>query len=221
VVEHDAHHQIKNNDHHERMNERRRCRATDPLGPSAHSQPLRQTGEALSRAGKLLNSLLAFAEGDTRLEEQRLVNDVIREVAQHVQPELADANVSLELQLDHRASVTVPLGQLTTVLENIIHNAVDAMPQGGSLSIQSSAEDGRCSLVISDTGWGIDEELVARVFEPFYTTKSQELDLEHHPGLGMAVVHGILQRLGHDIWITSTVGSGTEVHIRFAALKIN
>lgn len=183
--------------------------------PNLQVRALRQTGEALARAGKLLNSLLAFAEGDQRPQDQRQINDVVREVAQRVQPELLEANITLDLRLDPRADFSVPLRQFTTVLENVLHNAADAMPNGGSISIEMPRTDGRHTLVISDTGCGMEDQSLKRVFEPFYTTKSRELDFEHHPGLGMAVAHGILQRLGHDIWITSTVDTGTQVHIRF------
>ncbi len=187
--------------------------------PNLQVRALRQTGEALGRAGKLLNSLLAFAEGDQRPQDQQQINDVIRDVAQRLKPELAEANITLELQLDDRADVTVPLGQFTTVLENILHNAIDAMPNGGSISIDMPTAEGRHMLVLSDTGCGMEDRSLRRVFEPFYTTKSRELDFDHHPGLGMAVAHGILQRLGHDIWITSAVNAGTKVHIRLAAPK--
>lgn len=185
--------------------------------PNLQVRALRQTGEALGRAGKLLNSLLAFAEGDQRPQDQRHINDVIREVTQRLQPEFVEANITLELRLDHRADITVPLGQFTTVLENILHNAIDAMPKGGSISIDMPTTDGRRMLVLSDTGCGMEDRSLGRVFEPFYTTKSRELDFEHHPGLGMAVAHGILHRLGHDLWITSVIETGTKVYIRFAA----
>ncbi|NOT02718.1 MAG: sensor histidine kinase, partial [Phycisphaerales bacterium] len=108
-----------------------------------------------------------------------------------------------------------------TVLENILHNCVDAMPNGGSVTMTATHADHRSVLTITDSGCGMTEADRARVFEPFFSTKKDDaMDIEKHPGLGMAVAHGIIHMLGHDIEVASTPGQGTCITIRFHGFAI-
>ncbi|MCH7527825.1 MAG: PAS domain S-box protein, partial [Planctomycetes bacterium] len=182
--------------------------------PEQQRSALLRTSEALGRATKLIDSLAAFAEGDQRHQDLCDLTEVILYVAGYIEPELNAANVKLELQLEAISVMQVPRAQLVTVLENIIHNAVDAMPDGGTATIRTKCDEGVVTLSVSDTGCGADEATLEHIFEPFYSTKTTGMDLEHHPGLGLAVAHGILEVLGHEIKLTSKVGEGTTVTIR-------
>ncbi len=100
-------------------------------------------------------------------------------------------------------------------LTNLIFNAVDAMPAGGTLSLHTRAVDGeahRVVLEITDTGTGMDEQTKRRCIEPFFTTKG-----ERGTGMGLAMVYGMAKRHGAQIEIDSAVGQGTTFRIRFAA----
>lgn len=183
--------------------------------PHLHAKTLRHTSDALARASKLIDSLLAFAEGDLRHHDECDMTEVILEVVQHVDPEMAAQNIKLEVKLDPVPVTPVPRAQLVTVLENIFHNAADAMPEGGTCTVETFIRDKTVVISISDTGCGMDQDALAHVFEPFYSTKSLESDSQRHPGLGLAVAHGILQVIGHSICIESTPGKGTTISVCF------
>jgi CheY-like chemotaxis protein/anti-sigma regulatory factor (Ser/Thr protein kinase) len=112
--------------------------------------------------------------------------------------------------------------ELRDALTNLIFNAVDAMPEGGTLTLRTrlltsgsrSADDVTryVQLEVTDTGIGMDEETRRRCLEPFYTTKG-----ERGTGLGLAMVYGMVQRHSADLDIDSAVGRGTTVRLSFAA----
>jgi signal transduction histidine kinase len=94
--------------------------------------------------------------------------------------------------------------ELRECLTNLIFNAVDAMPKGGTITVRTRAEDDNVRISISDSGIGMTEDEKARCLEPFFTTKG-----DHGTGLGLAVVYGIIQRHGGTIEIDSEKGRGT------------
>jgi len=113
--------------------------------------------------------------------------------------------------------------EIRDALTNLIFNAVDAMPEGGTLSVRSrvvangahAGDTQRAVHVeVSDTGVGMDEETRRRCLEPFYTTKG-----ERGTGLGLAMVYGMVQRHSADLEIDSTVRRGTTVRLIFAAAE--
>lgn len=104
-------------------------------------------------------------------------------------------------------------GEIREALTNLIFNAADAMPNGGTLTVSTGADTtGHVGIAVSDTGIGMDEETKRRCFEPFFTTKG-----ERGTGLGMAMVYGAVQRHSAGIEIDSTVGKGTAVRLVFLA----
>ena len=94
--------------------------------------------------------------------------------------------------------------ELREVLTNLIFNAVDAMPQGGTLRFSTGSEEGRVHIAVGDTGVGMSEEECSRCLEPFYTTKGHQ-----GTGLGLAAVYGFVQRYGGAIGIKSAKGAGS------------
>jgi signal transduction histidine kinase/DNA-binding response OmpR family regulator len=99
--------------------------------------------------------------------------------------------------------------ELTQVVGNLIFNAVEAMPSGGTLGFRTFAEDDSVVIEVEDTGIGMSEETKARFFEPFYTTKP------NGQGLGTSIVYGIVTRHQGKISVTSEEGRGTTVRIAF------
>ena len=100
--------------------------------------------------------------------------------------------------------------ELRDVFTNLIFNAVDGMPQGGTLTIRSAQAEQAVCLEFSDTGVGMDAETRRHCFEPFYSTKG-----EHGTGLGLALVHGIVRRHDGTINIESAPGIGTTFTLCF------
>jgi CheY-like chemotaxis protein len=102
--------------------------------------------------------------------------------------------------------------ELREVLTNLIFNAVDAMPEGGTVTIGTQSLGGGVAIMVSDTGIGMTPAEKERCLEPFFTTKG-----EHGTGLGLSVVYGIIQRHGGTIEIASEKGMGTTFAIHLAA----
>ncbi|CAB5109961.1 hypothetical protein D3OALGB2SA_2343 [Olavius algarvensis associated proteobacterium Delta 3] len=100
--------------------------------------------------------------------------------------------------------------EIYEVLVNIIKNALEAMPEGGSLSVSGSIHHEKVHLQISDTGHGIHKEDVQRIFEPFFTTKGKK-----STGLGLSSSYGIVKKHGGEIHVNSTVGKGTRFTLVF------
>lgn len=171
---------------------------------------LRQAGDALQRAVTLVDGLLAFAEGDRRAGDLADVSELVTQLADVIEPELEKAGVELNFQLAPMPSVAVARTPLNSVLRNIIHNGVEAMPNGGTLSFDVSQNGAEVVILISDTGCGLDEASKQRIFEPFWSTKGAlGSDLEGHAGLGLAVVHGLVHMMSGTITVTSQVGKGS------------
>jgi signal transduction histidine kinase len=98
---------------------------------------------------------------------------------------------------------------LREVLTNLLFNAVDAMPEGGRISLETSVEDNKAVLRVSDTGTGMSESVRQRCLEPFFSTKG-----ERGTGLGLSMVHGIVERHRGQLEIQSVIGKGTTFVIR-------
>jgi signal transduction histidine kinase len=101
-------------------------------------------------------------------------------------------------------------GQLTQVLVNLVVNAVQAMPEGGKLLVQTHVQDGHVVCSVEDTGVGMTEAVLDRLFVPFFTTK----EVNQGTGLGLPVVHGIVTSHGGTIEVASAPGKGTTFTIR-------
>jgi signal transduction histidine kinase/ActR/RegA family two-component response regulator len=139
------------------------------------------------------------------------LNEIIAEVVNITQPRWKGQTLKEGIQIEltiQRGNIPFVMGspsELREVLTNIIFNAVDAMPEGGTLTIatQPQTEDW-VEMRITDTGIGMAEEVKKRVFDPFFTTKGVK-----NSGLGMSVSYGIIKRHGGEILIESESGKGT------------
>jgi signal transduction histidine kinase len=121
--------------------------------------------------------------------------------------------IMTELAPDSPAVMGVE-SEIREALTNLIFNAVDAMPNGGTLSLRTRVADAESHHVVvevSDTGVGMDEEIRRRCLEPFFTTKG-----DRGTGLGLAMVYGMTERHGVQLTIDSAVGQGTTMRLRFA-----
>jgi CheY-like chemotaxis protein len=119
--------------------------------------------------------------------------------------------VTLDLDLQPVPQIPGDEAQLREALMNLIFNAVDAMPDGGTITVRTSRTPDSVMLEVSDTGTGMTDEVRSRCQEPFFTTKGQ-----HGTGLGLSMVYGILQRHSGTLEIQSALGKGTTFRMSFS-----
>jgi two-component system NtrC family sensor kinase len=100
-------------------------------------------------------------------------------------------------------------GQMHQVLVNLVVNAIQAMPGGGRLTIRTGVSEGVVRLVVEDTGVGMSEEVLSKIFLPFFTTK----DVDQGTGLGLSVTHGIVSAHGGSIRVQSEPGTGSRFEV--------
>ena len=136
------------------------------------------------------------------------LNDVVSETMELLRPEINNRGITTEEDLSGKLPLApIDAGQLKQVLVNLCKNAIQAMSRGGTLTLCTEArEDGVC-LVVKDTGGGIPQEMLSRIFEPFYTTKKKG------SGLGLMIVQRIVRDHGGRIQLESNVGQGTTFRI--------
>ena len=185
----------------------------DVLGPAAEPVrgEIRLIGEQVERIRLIVTKLLQFARpGDFAGYTEALeVDTVVHDCLVLTRHTLDKNGVAVALALGARARVEINRGELQQVLINLIVNAGQAMPGGGTLTLASDdwLEDGRCRgvvLQVGDTGHGIAPEHLANIFDPFFTTKK-----ESGTGLGLSVTYAIVERYGGRITVRSTPGEGT------------
>jgi signal transduction histidine kinase/ActR/RegA family two-component response regulator len=148
------------------------------------------------------------------------VDQLLLDVAEITRPRWKDsseaANIHINLELDNSSNGLVmgDASELREVLVNIVFNAVDAMPYGGTLSLSSRCVDGKIEIEVSDTGIGMTPEIRSRIFDPFFTTKGKG-----GLGLGLAVSYGIIRRHEGTIEVDSGIGLGSTFVIRMPVAK--
>jgi signal transduction histidine kinase/ActR/RegA family two-component response regulator len=153
------------------------------------------------------------------------LNPLVRQVVDLTRARWSDMpqqrGIVIQLQTELATDLPVIMGvesEIREALTNLIFNAVDAMPQGGTLTLRTkvigegSEPSRQMQLEVSDTGAGMDEEARRRCLEPFFTTKG-----ERGTGLGLAMVYGMVRRHSSEIEIESALGQGTTVRLSFAA----
>ncbi len=148
------------------------------------------------------------------------INAVVRSILglykQQLQDKHIKAHLTLAKELPNAAISTVEIHQ---VIQHVLLNAIQAMPCGGALFVKTSLvnQDNFILIEVRDQGVGINPEHLPKVFDPFFTTK--ERGVEKSAGLGLSVVHSIVNALGGSIHIKSSLRTGTRVLITFPVVK--
>jgi two-component system NtrC family sensor kinase len=123
-------------------------------------------------------------------------------------PQLSQAHIVVRTELDpHLPPIMGDHEQLARVLRNLTLNAIDAMPQGGTLTIRTASHETGVRLEVADTGQGLTPEECARLFTPYYTTKT------HGTGLGLAIVQSVISDHKGRISVESEPGKGSTFRI--------
>jgi len=163
---------------------------------------------------EIVKKLLLFARQLPTHKTRVNLNTMIRDGLYFLETRCDTEDIHLVRDLDPDApEILADPAQIQQVLVNLIVNAIQAMPDGGKLTLRTIAGDDHVKLIVSDTGCGMTEEVLGRIFVPFYTTK----DVGQGTGLGLAVVHGIVTAHKGTISVTSTPGRGSEFTVSFPA----
>ena len=169
------------------------------------------TATLLAELGKLRGIVGRFSDF-AKMPQPQLetvdLNDLVRESLKLFDAQMHAAGVTLRLDLaaDLRA-IQADRGQLGRAVQNLVLNAIDAMPAGGTLTLGTAPHEGGVRLEISDTGQGLTQEECDRLFTPYYTTKV------HGTGLGLAIVQSVISDHHGKIGVRSEPGRGTTFAI--------
>jgi len=187
----------------------------------AMQRALQMTAEAASRASRITQSLLTFAERDRSRADLADLTEVVLTFVHLVERPLEDQHIQLHLDLHPVPIVPVETNQMHQVLGNLLTNAEEAMPDGGTVLIHLERVEDRIVLSFGDTGVGIRPEHQPLVFEPFFTTKGLLAGGDQaNPGLGLSVVHGLILEMGGSIRLESEPGKGTTFLLSFPVPEI-
>jgi two-component system, NtrC family, nitrogen regulation sensor histidine kinase NtrY len=179
--------------------------------PEQFDEVFRESSRTLLAEISNLKGIIGRFSEFSRMPQPQLqlvqVNDVVRGVAQLFQAQLeapGHAKIDCVLQLDPLLEpVAADAELLHRAVSNLVLNAMDAMPMGGTLSLRSRAEDGKVLIAVADTGSGLTTEECERIFTPYYTSK------QHGTGLGLAIVQSVVSDHGGRIRVESEPGRGT------------
>jgi PAS domain S-box-containing protein len=170
---------------------------------------------AAERASALTAQLLAFSRRRPSEPSITDLNTVVVQIEKMLRRIIGE-DIRLETRLDPSLPpVKIDPGQVDQIILNLAVNARDAMPEGGSLRIETATigdhgPHSRCvRLSVTDTGTGMDSETIGRIFEPFFTTKSEGKG----SGLGLSIVRGVVRQSGGDIEVSSQPGHGSTFSI--------
>jgi len=156
------------------------------------------------RVARIIKNLLNFARNPSEASFHRVnLKENLEEILSLIDYKLKNMNIKLELNLNSTQSIWAQGERLQQVFINIILNAIDAMPGGGTLKIHLFQTDNTAVVKIEDTGTGIKAQHLPHIFDPFFTTRAQGT------GLGLSIVHRLLESYGGRIDVKSTEGQGT------------
>ncbi|MGE5279214.1 MAG: sensor histidine kinase [Deltaproteobacteria bacterium] len=165
----------------------------------------------LTRMNKITRSLLEFSQQlkDSDRREDVDVNAAVEEALSLFRHQMFSGSVHVRKEYDELLPRIVDKG-LYRVFSNLIKNAFDAMPEGGTLTVRTVREDGHIVVAFRDTGIGMDRDVLDKIFTPFFTTKA----IGKGVGLGLPICFEVVQRYGGRIDVESVPGLGTTFLVR-------
>ncbi len=173
--------------------------------PRQTTGDLEKITECCLRAREIIRKLLTFARQVPPEKSMVDLNHLVGEGLFFLESRCSKAGIEIVRRLDPALpEISADPSQLHQVLVNLVVNALQAMPEGGTVTIATKASPGSVSLTVQDTGIGMSEEVRQNIFTPFFTTK----DVNEGTGLGLAVVDGIVASHGGTIQVSSKPGRG-------------
>jgi signal transduction histidine kinase len=161
------------------------------------------------RLNRIVQEFLGFARPKQPEFQAADVNECLESVLSLIAQEARKAGVTVRKRFDTAVGKrSIDAGLLKQAFLNLILNAIQAMPQGGVMTIESGLRNSQIEIIVSDTGSGIPEENRKKLFSPFFTTR------KNGTGLGLAITHRIIANHGGTIDVTSQPGAGTTFTVR-------
>ena len=158
---------------------------------------------------RLIQDMLLFVKGESLAQETVSIASLMSELQQIIEPQMHLNGIHFKMNdQSGDASVLGSRKALTGALLNLLENAMQASTSGGQVELVSEVGDDKVILTVRDTGRGFDEQTRERVFEPFFTTRSEGT------GLGLAIVRGVVHTHGGEVQVNSTPGEGSEFVIK-------
>jgi signal transduction histidine kinase len=162
----------------------------------------------LKRINRIVEGFLRLTKPDVYKFSSENINSIVQYSVSILEQEFLKQRIVLQLKLESvLPDIRVDKERLNQVFSNLILNAIEAMPRGGELSINTSIEDENVKIRISDTGIGIPQEDIRKIFSPYFTTKKQGF------GLGLSLIHDIIHKHRGKITVQSEMGKGSEFTI--------
>ena len=164
----------------------------------------------VERITKIMHQLLSFARQRPIERHPLAMSLVVQDIVDVIQDRLEKRSIRLEVDLESNCpKIFADRDHVGQVLLNLIVNAIQAMPEGGLLSLSLRCRNDHVRLSVSDTGCGIAPDHVPKLFIPFFSTK----EVGEGTGLGLTVVHGIIEEHQGSITVDTELGQGTTFHI--------
>ena len=151
-----------------------------------------------------------------RIEEVELLA-VVSSVVPMVEPQLAEAGLTLETAIDAALNARADREKAQQILINLLTNAVKFTPRGGRVAVRTHRDEARVRVDVSDTGIGIPPEQLASVFEPFVQVQSDQTRRSEGTGLGLAISRDLARGMGGDLTVSSERGAGSTFTLHLPA----
>ncbi len=185
---------------------------TEELTPFV-KESLTTINQHVHRIARIVRNLGDFARLYPRQKVPTSLKDILENTLNLVRYDKNFRKIEIHTDVSDTPALKIDPDQIQQVFLNLILNARDAMPDGGSLDISVKQADGQVKMLFSDTGHGIDPEVKDKVFDPFFSTKGPT----HGTGLGLSICYSIIKDHGGTIEIDSEKGKGTQFTIRIPA----
>jgi len=187
------------------------------LSGSSHAEPAADLSRDLVKIEKaslhardIIRNMLIFARQMPTCKSAVNLNKVVEETLPFLESRCNSEGIKLVFGMsDTLPEIEADPSQMNQLLVNLVVNAIQAMPQGGNLTILTDYDEKSVLLSVEDTGIGMSEEVKKQIFDPFFTTK----DLGQGTGLGLSVVHGIVTSHGGSIEVESSVNCGSRFRV--------
>jgi signal transduction histidine kinase len=182
-----------------------------PEVPDQVKRDLEKIVNSSLHAREIVKKLMVFSRQVSVEKKQVSLNQIVEDSVYYFKSRCLKEGIDLVISLEPDMPLIIadPV-QINQVIVNIVVNAMQAMPDGGSLNIQTRFSDNTIILIINDTGQGMNDDVLHEIFHPFYTTKEAGKGL----GLGLSVVDGIIKSHNGEIEVKSEPGKGTEFIIK-------